>query len=92
MTKKQEEGAASAAPSTEPMMLVRKGRYVGGSGRRFDSVPFGESLVCRTGETYEVRETFKYLWYDHNFASMWEWDGEPHLVPAVNPGQVAPPK
>ena len=73
----------------EPSMLVRKGRYVGINGRAFDSVPFGERLVCRTGESYEVREAFKYLWADGAFSSMWEWDGEPYLAEARNPGQVA---
>jgi len=89
MAKKEQEGAASAAPSG-PTVLVRKGRFVGRGGRRFESLPFGEQLVCQSGETYEVRESFKYLWVDPQFAELFEWDGEPYEVPAVNEGQVPP--
>jgi hypothetical protein len=53
-------------------------------------LPFGEQLVCQSGETYEVRESFKYLWVDPQFAELFEWDGEPYEVPAVNEGQVPP--
>jgi hypothetical protein len=75
-----------------PTMLVRKGRYVGVNGRAFESVPFGERLVCRTGQTYDVREQFSYLWLDPHFSIAWEWLDEPERVPATNEGQVAPPK
>jgi hypothetical protein len=77
-----------SAPADGPTVLVRKGRYIGAQSRGYDSVPFGERFVARPGVEYEVRETFSYLWKDPQFAAVWEWDGEPVAVPAVNPEQV----
>lgn len=84
------EGQDGAPAASEgPMMLVRRGRYVGTYSRGFHSVPFGEQLLARPGQEYDVRESFKYLWNDPQFDSVWEWLGPETLVPAVNEGQVA---
>jgi len=89
MAKESEKPKEPEPAADGPQMTIRKGRYVGVNGRAFDSIPFGERLVCRTGQMYEVRAQFSYLWLDPHFAIMFEWDGDPELVPAVNPGQVA---
>jgi len=78
-----QEPQEEPVPVPEPVAvvegpLVRKGRYVGVSGRRFESYPFGGQLVPQSGEIYEVGEDFKYLWDDPQFAHLWEWDGEPY--------------
>lgn len=75
-----------------PTMLVRKGRYLGQYSRNWQSAPFGEAFISRPGQTHEVRESFKYLWEDKQYAALWEWEGEPEMVPAINEGQVPPPK
>lgn len=72
-------------------VLVRKGLYRGHNGRSFQSVPFGETLVCMAGRTYEVREPFRYLWVDPQFQHLWEWEGQPYEVPASRDGQIPPP-
>jgi hypothetical protein len=45
------------------------------------SVPFGETRVFRAGQTYEVGESYAYLWKDLQFAAWFEWQGEPIEVP-----------
>lgn len=85
-TDKSEEGEQKP-----PMKLVRRGLYRGMSGRAFQSVPFGETIVLRTGLEYEIGEQFAYLWKDPQFAAMFDWKSELVEVPAVNEGQVPPP-
>jgi hypothetical protein len=67
----QSEQPAAAPLPAEPS---RRGRYLGVSGRRFESYPFGSTLVCQSGEIYELGLEYEYLWTDTNFAHLWEWD------------------
>jgi len=92
MTKKQAADTETGKlPEGTGTVQVRKGLYRGQNNRAFQSVPFGETMVCRAGLVYEVRESFAYLWQDEQFAALFEWQGEMEGVPAVNPGQVPPP-
>lgn len=88
MTKKEAGDKAGAPEVPGPTMRVRRGRYVGGYTRAWQSVPFGETMVTVSGKEYEVRETFAYIWEDRQFAPAWEWEEGFTDVPAVNEGQI----
>lgn len=94
MTKQEKETkeapAVPAAPAMQ-MMVIRRGRYVGGRSRVYDSVPWGERLTVRQGVEYQVRDSFAHIWQDPRTNQDWEWLGEPEQVPAVNEGQTPRP-
>jgi hypothetical protein len=87
----KQKAAEGAPQEAKGVVTIRKGLYRGPDGRAFVSVPLGETMVCRSGRIYEVRETFAYLWVDPQFAMLFEWKGEPEEVPAINEGQIPPP-
>ena len=69
MNAKKESQDESTPPSG-----ARRGRYLGVSGRRFETSPFGGAIIPVHGEIYDVPTDLKYLWEDPQFADLWEWD------------------
>jgi hypothetical protein len=82
--------AKQKAAEDEPQGTVkaRRGLYRGHNGRSFQSVPFGETLLCRSGKVYTVGLQYSYLWNDPQFAALWEWKGDLEDVAPESVGQV----